>query len=140
MHLFFGMLFSGGRRSFSHVFGCGASDEPIGTLRRMSGSRPSSLRVISTFKLAELALLSRVSSLLAEPSRCVESHTFFFFFNNPLRSPVRCTKPVQVFTLSAVCYDAAVCYDVAATTAAAATLLWDSHGRFFVCVCALPFV
>ena len=41
-------------RVFLALFGCGASKAPVGTLRRTSGSRPSSVGVLCASKVAEL--------------------------------------------------------------------------------------
>ena len=58
--------------SFSHyllTFGCEASKGAVGTLRRMSGSRPSNVAAPGGFNFAELALEKGTTFRLAEPSR-----------------------------------------------------------------------
>ena len=66
-------------RVLSRTFGCGASKWAVVTLRRMSGSRPSTVAMLGAFKVAELVLLNK-GLLSASPSRVgnMENPTFFF--------------------------------------------------------------
>ena len=52
----------------SRTFGCGASQGAVGTLRRMSGSQPSTAAVLGALNIAELALRNK-GLLSASPSR-----------------------------------------------------------------------
>ena len=49
------MLISGSGGFFALIFGCGASKGVVGTLRRMSGSRPGTVAVFGALNVAELA-------------------------------------------------------------------------------------
>ena len=68
-------------RVLSRAFGCGASKGAVGTLRRMSGSRPSTVSVLGASNVSELALKNK-GLLSASPSRVgdMENPTFLLFF------------------------------------------------------------
>ena len=71
------MLLSGGRWFFVALPGAG---QAVGTLRRMSGCRPSIVVVLGALNVAELARINKVL-LSASPSRVgdMENRTFSFF-------------------------------------------------------------
>ena len=81
MHFFFRHAALRRPRVPSRAFGCGASKGAVGTLRRMSGSRPSTVPVLDALNVAELALKSK-GLLSASPSRAgdMENPTCFIIF------------------------------------------------------------
>ena len=104
---------------FSCMFGCGASNGVFGTLRRMSGIRPSSAAVLEAFKVVELAIFFKVfcSASLRRAGVNGKPHSsLILFFNSPRRSHIFLAAPIfpplykispALFTLSAAYYDAA---------------------------------
>ena len=68
-------------RVLSRAFGFGESQGGVGTLRRISGSRPSTVAVLGALSVADLAIENK-GSLSASPSRVgdtLKTPHFLFF-------------------------------------------------------------
>ena len=82
----------------SRGFGYGPRKGAVGTLRRKSGSRPSTMSVLGALIVAELALkIQGIAFRVAEPSRRHGKPHILCFANSPPPSNTSCT---WVFNLS----------------------------------------
>ena len=101
----------------SRTVGRGESKGAFGTLRRMSGSRSSSVAVLPAFNVAELAPLFTGLRFASQSPVSVNDkpHNLLLFFNSPLRSrmvvPSSIFRPLYISPIvvapSAVCNGAA---------------------------------
>ena len=83
-------------RVLSRAFGCGASKGGVGTLRRMSGSRPSTVSVLGSLNVAELALKNK-GLLSASPSRVGDMETTTFLYCFFVKSPPPSNTPSLLY-------------------------------------------